>query len=70
VSSHLSNPAAFVVLELSAFQLGFSILIVFAAIALSFLLGLDEGKVRGRQEIRKQSAEDRADPLWLSGGRH
>jgi hypothetical protein len=44
--------AAYVVLELSAFQLGACIAITFASIALAFLLGLDEGQVRGRRQGR------------------
>jgi hypothetical protein len=70
-------PAPFVTLDLSALQLGAGILIVFAAVALSFLLGLDEGKVRGRidgrrlaQEAREKARQQLADEHWIPVGRH
>lgn len=51
--------APFVTLDLLAFQLGSCIVITFAAIALSFLLGLDEGLMRGRRDGRKLVQEAR-----------
>ena len=47
-------PSAFV--TLSAFQVGGIIAITLAAIALGYLLGLDEGKYRGRRELTRDRA--------------
>jgi hypothetical protein len=70
--------AAFVTFSLSAFQLGACIVIVFASIALAYVLGLDEGKYRGRRaglmyarELGEKRFNDLAQGRGFPGrGRH
>jgi hypothetical protein len=56
------HAAAFLVLELSRFQLVACVLIVIASCALAFLVGIDEGLQRGRSQGRRlaQEARERA----------
>jgi hypothetical protein len=62
--------AAFISLSLTQ---GLAIMaMTVAAIALSFLLGIDEGRVRGRaqeRKIRQQARDDLREASWFPGGR-
>jgi hypothetical protein len=68
--------AASIIFCLSPLQLVASIVITFAAIALSYWLGLDEGKSRGvrlgraLERAARQDAAERAARERISGGHH
>ena len=67
--------AAAFVLPLSALQLVACVAIIVASVALAFLIGLDEGRHRGRADLRRLDAEKKLreqvpQESWTSGRRH
>lgn len=55
---------------LSPLQLCGCIAVTFAAVALSYLLGLNEGRERLRRQLRQQAREDGPESLGILVGGH
>jgi len=50
-------PTPFVILELSRFQLVACVVVIVASCAFAFLIGIEEGLVRGRRQGRRLAQE-------------
>lgn len=61
-------PHKAIVFVLSLGQASVLCVMVFAAVALAFLIGVDEGGERLRRKLRHQARQHRADRLRLFGG--